>query len=120
MSLTVYQYAKCGTCRNALKWLKANHSDQDIKTIPIFDQPPSKEELRNLVQRSGLDIRKFFNTSGEVYKSMDLKDKLPQMSEEEMLELLASNGRLIKRPIVTNGERVTVGFKEAMFEDVWR
>lgn len=119
MSLTVYEYAKCGTCRNSLKWLRNHQPDTEIKTIPIFDSPPSASELRELVKLSGLDIRKFFNTSGEVYKEMGLKNRLPQMSEDEMLELLASNGRLIKRPIVTDGRKVTVGFKEEAFEQVW-
>jgi len=117
MSLQVYEYAKCGTCRTAVKWLKGRH--ENVTTIPLFDTPPSKEELKKLVAQSGLDIRKFFNTSGEVYKEMKLKDQLPGMTEDQMLELLASNGRLIKRPIVTDGTKVTVGYKEADYENVW-
>ncbi|MFC5449546.1 arsenate reductase family protein [Paenibacillus aestuarii] len=118
MGVKVFCYDKCGTCRSMLKWLKAN--DVDItENVPLFDSPPPADELRKLIADSGLGIKKFFNTSGEVYKEMGLKDKLPGMSEEQMVELLASNGRLIKRPIVTDGKRVTVGFKEADFEAVW-
>jgi len=115
--LHVYEYSKCGTCRSAIKWLKAH--GHEVTTTPLFDTPPSKEVLRNLVRLSGLDLRKFFNVSGDVYKAENLKDRVPHMKEEEQLELLASNGRLIKRPIVTDGKRVTVGFKEAEYESVW-
>ncbi|WP_442601606.1 arsenate reductase family protein [Paenibacillus sp. KN14-4R] len=117
MKLTVYEYSKCGTCRNALKWLKAH--GHEVTAVPIFEQPPTVDELRNLISLSGLDMKKFFNTSGEVYKEMGLKDKLPTMTEDEKLALLASNGRLIKRPIVTDGTKVTVGFKEVDYETVW-
>jgi arsenate reductase (glutaredoxin) len=116
-SLHVYEYAKCGTCRSAVKWLKAQ--GHEVTTTPLFDTPPNKEELRELVRLSGLDLRKFFNVSGDVYKAENLKDRVPLMTEEEMLELLSSNGRLIKRPIVSDGKRVTVGFKEAEYEKVW-
>ncbi|MNI20475.1 Regulatory protein MgsR [compost metagenome] len=115
--LKVYGYDKCGTCRNAAKWLKSH--DQVIESIPLFEQPPTVAELKKLVADSGLALKKFFNTSGEVYKEMGLKDKLASMSEAEQLELLASNGRLIKRPIVTNGKQVTIGFKEPEYEQTW-
>ncbi len=118
MKLTVYQYAKCGTCRKAMKWLEGQEAH--LYAVPIVEEPPSKEELKSLTELSGLDIRKFFNTSGEVYKAMRLKEKLPTMSEDEMLELLSSNGKLIKRPIVTDGRTVTVGFKEAQFAESWQ
>ncbi|TXK85552.1 arsenate reductase family protein [Paenibacillus sp. N3.4] len=118
MEVKVFAYDKCGTCRNAVKWLKAH--DVDIReNVPLFETPPSAKELEKLLQDSGLDIKKFFNTSGEVYKEMGLKDKLSEMSHEEKLNLLASNGRLIKRPIVTDGKTVTVGFKDSEFENVW-
>ncbi len=116
--VTIHQYPKCGTCRNAVKWLKAKGYEVDSPGN-LFEAPPSKRELKSLIKKSGLDIKKFFNTSGEVYKEMGLKDKLPAMSDEEKIELLASNGRLIKRPIVTDGVNVTVGFKEEEFEKVW-
>ncbi|MDU0203195.1 MULTISPECIES: arsenate reductase family protein [Paenibacillus] len=118
MRVKVYGYDKCGTCRAALKWLKA-HDVEITENVPLFETPPSAGELSKLLSDSGLGIKKFFNTSGEVYKEMNLKDKLPGMTQEQMLELLASNGRLIKRPIVTDGEKVTVGFKEAEFEEAW-
>lgn len=118
MGVKVFSYDKCGTCRNAVKWLKA-HDVEITDQVPLFETPPSVEELAKLLSDSGLEIKKFFNTSGEVYKEMGLKDKLPGMSQQQMLELLASNGRLIKRPIVTDGTQVTVGFKEAVYEEVW-
>lgn len=117
MKLTIYQYEKCGTCRKAVKILKENGVEFD--TIPIFEQPPTVRTLKKLIKQSGLDVKKFFNTSGEVYKEMKLKDQLPQMSEEEQVKLLASNGRLIKRPIITDGTRVTVGFKEEEIGSFW-
>jgi arsenate reductase len=117
MKVKVYEYSKCGTCRNAIKWLKAKGIE--FESIPVIEQPPAKEELKKMIKLSGLDIRKWFNTSGEVYKELKLKDKLPGMSEDEQLELLAGNGRLIKRPVVTDGHKVTVGFKEEQFEEMW-
>ncbi|MCY9763050.1 arsenate reductase family protein [Paenibacillus alvei] len=117
MNVTVYQYAKCSTCRKAVQWLKGK--GYEVTLIPIVEEPPSSEELRKLVAKSGLELKKFFNTSGEVYKEMQLKDKLPAMSEQEQLDLLASNGKLIKRPIVTDGKRATVGFNEDMFAEAW-
>jgi arsenate reductase len=118
MSVKFYGYDKCGTCRDAVKWLKAHQVDIE-KSIPLFDQPPTVNELRKLLTDSGLPIKKFFNVSGEVYKEMNLKDKLPSMNEDQMLELLSSNGRLIKRPIVTDGTNVTVGFKVPDYEKTW-
>ncbi|NRF96260.1 arsenate reductase family protein [Paenibacillus frigoriresistens] len=118
MGVKIFCYDKCGTCRSAIKWLKNHHVDI-TESVPLFETPPSAKELAKLLGDSGLEIKKFFNTSGEVYKEMSLKDKLPSMSQEQMLELLASNGRLIKRPIVTDGHKVTVGFKEAEYDEVW-
>jgi arsenate reductase len=118
MNVKVYGYDKCGTCRNAVKWLKAHNVDIS-ENIALFEAPPTVAELKKLLTDSGLDIKKFFNVSGEVYKEMGLKDKSPLLSEQEMLDLLASNGRLIKRPIVTNGKHVTVGFKEPEYEQTW-
>jgi arsenate reductase len=118
MNVKVYGYDRCGTCRNAVKWLKAHHVEI-TENIPLFEAPPTAEELKKLIADSGLAMKKFFNTSGEVYKEMGLKDKLPALSEQEQLDLLASNGRLIKRPIVTDGKQVTVGFKEPEYEQVW-
>jgi arsenate reductase (glutaredoxin) len=116
--LKVYQYPKCGTCRNAVKWLQNEGHELELQNI--FEQPPEKEELADLIDKSGLELKKFFNTSGEVYKEMNLKDKLPGLSDEEKIKLLSSNGRLIKRPIVTDGSKVTVGFKVEQYQEAWQ
>ncbi|MEC2061217.1 arsenate reductase family protein [Bacillus stercoris] len=117
MSLTFYWYPKCGTCRKAKKWLEEH--GKEINEIHIAEQPPSKEELKALYEKSGLDLKKFFNTSGMKYRELNLKEKLYHMSEDDQLELLASDGMLIKRPLTTDGEKVTVGFKEDQFEENW-
>ncbi|KFI03029.1 arsenate reductase family protein [Bacillus spizizenii] len=117
MSLTFYWYPKCGTCRKAKKWLEEH--GKEINEIHIAEQPPSKEELKALYEKSGLDLKKFFNTSGMKYRELNLKEKLYHMSEDEQLELLASDGMLIKRPLTIDGEKVTVGFKEDQFEENW-
>ncbi|MEC3650299.1 arsenate reductase family protein [Bacillus subtilis] len=117
MSLTFYWYPKCGTCRKAKKWLEEH--GKEINEIHIAEQPLSKEELKALYEKSGLDLKKFFNTSGMKYRELNLKEKLYHMSEDEQLELLASDGMLIKRPLTTDGEKVTVGFKEDQFEENW-
>lgn len=116
--LTVYQYPKCSTCRNAVKWLREH--GHELELHHIVDEPPTAEELGKLVQLSGLPLKKFFNTSGEVYKSLGLKDKLGELSVEEQLQLLALNGKLIKRPIVTDGSKVTLGFKEDDYAAAWQ
>ncbi|BFH64584.1 arsenate reductase family protein [Paenibacillus azoreducens] len=115
--LEIYQYPKCGTCRNAVKWLQAH--GHELELHHIVDEPPKPEVLAELVKLSGLPLKKFFNTSGEVYKELGLKDKLADMDEQKQIELLASNGKLIKRPIVTDGAKATVGFKEDQFEANW-
>jgi len=116
-NIRFYGYSKCGTCRAARKWLK-DHGVQ-FEEIEIREHPPSAEEIKNMVELSGLDIKQFFNTSGELYRSMGLKDKLADMTFEEKVKLLASNGMLIKRPIVTDGTKVTVGFDEREYQDNW-
>ncbi|MCM3115191.1 arsenate reductase family protein [Neobacillus sp. MER 74] len=118
MSLTFYWYPKCGTCRNAKKWLDAHHLSYE--EVHIVEHPPNCEVLQDLYQKSGLELKKFFNTSGMKYRELGIKDKMKSATEEELLELLASDGMLIKRPILTDGERVTVGFKEEEFEKMWR
>jgi arsenate reductase len=116
-NVKVYAYPKCDTCRKALKWL--DEHGIETEAIHIVERPPSEEELRQLIEASGLDIKKFFNTSGVVYKEMSLKEKLGAMSEQEQIKLLSSNGKLIKRPIVTDGRKATVGFNAAEFEKNW-
>jgi len=109
---------KCSTCRAAQKWLEKNGIKYE--TIHIVEETPSKEQLKTLWKNSGFPLKKFFNTSGLKYKSLGLKDKLSTMSEDEQLELLASDGMLIKRPIVTDGKKVTLGFNETEFEETWK
>ncbi|MEV9641407.1 arsenate reductase family protein [Mammaliicoccus sciuri] len=118
MTVTYYGYPKCGTCRKAKKWLE--NEGISFEEVNIADQPPSEEELRMMIANSGLELKKFFNTSGMKYRELQLKDKLPNMTEDEKVVLLASDGMLIKRPIVTDGQRVTVGFNEAIFAETWQ
>lgn len=115
--ITAYLYPRCGTCRKAKKWLEERGIP--FREIHIVENPPGKEEIRELWQKSGQPLKAFFNTSGEKYRELNLKERLPGMSEEEQLELLASDGKLLKRPILTDGEQVTVGFREDLFDRVW-
>ena len=108
--LTFICYPKCTTCQKAKKWLEGE--GKAFQTRDIKEENPTAEELRLWWQRSGLPLKKFFNTSGLQYKALGLKDKLPGMSEEEQLALLASDGMLVKRPILVGEELVLVGFKE--------
>lgn len=112
-----YWYPKCSSCQKAKKWLAANEVQFDA--IHIVDTPPSKDEMKKIVHGSGFDIKKFFNTSGQQYRELQLKDKLPGMSEDEKLELLSSNGMLIKRPLAWDGEKATLGFKEEDYRNTW-
>ena len=110
------QYPPCSTCQKAKKWLDARgiaYTDRHIK-----EQNPTYEELKQWYEISGLPLKKFFNTSGLVYKNLGLKDKLPAMSEEEQLRLLATDGMLVKRPMVIKGDTVLTGFKEAEWEKI--
>ncbi|MDE5772418.1 MAG: arsenate reductase family protein [Ruminococcus sp.] len=113
--LYVY-YPKCSTCKKAQKWLDDN--GVEYETRDIKENNPSYEELKEWYNKSGLPLKKFFNTSGLLYRSMNLKDKLPEMSEEEQLELLATDGMLVKRPIVITEDTVLVGFREKEWENV--
>ena len=108
------QYPKCTTCQKAKKWLDDNgieYADRHIK-----ENNPTYEELKDWYKKSNLPLKRFFNTSGLLYKSMGLKDKLPAMSENEMLKLLAADGMLVKRPLLVGDDFVLVGFKEAEWE----
>ena len=104
-------YPKCTTCQRAQKWLDENGVNYEFRDIKVDN--PSLQELREWYAKSGLPIKRFFNTSGLLYKSMELKTKLPAMSEEEMLALLATDGMLVKRPLLVGDGSVLVGFKEA-------
>ena len=108
------QYPPCSTCKRAKAWLEANglvFEERHIKNVP-----PSYEELQQWYRRSGLPLKRFFNTSGLLYKSLNLKDRLPGLSEEEQLRLLASDGMLVKRPIIVTESVVLAGFKEDQWE----
>ena len=107
-------YPKCTTCKKAQAFLAENHVDFTLRDIK--EENPSEAELRAWHAMSGLPLRKFFNTSGLLYKSMNLKDKLPAMSEDEMFALLASDGMLVKRPLLIGEDCVRVGFKQAEWE----
>lgn len=103
-------YPKCSTCKKALKFLEENNISYELRDIKLNN--PNKEELDKLIKLSGKDIKYFFNTSGLLYRSLGLKDKIPNMSYEEKLELLASDGMLVKRPIFVTNDDALVGFKE--------
>lgn len=108
-------YTKCTTCQKAKKWLDANEIEYTER--PIKEQNPTVEELKVWHRRSGLPLKKFFNTSGLLYKDMKLKDRLPGMSEEEQYALLATDGMLVKRPMLVGDDFVLVGFKETEWEE---
>ena len=109
-------YPKCSTYKKAENWLKENEISYELRNIK--ENRPSKEELEAWHKKSGLELKKFFNTSGMLYREMQLKDKLPSMSDEEKLELLATDGMLVKRPILVTEDKVFVGFKEKEWQDV--
>ena len=104
-------YEKCTTCKKAQKWLDEHGVSYDLR--PIKEQNPTEAELRAWHKVSGLPLKKFFNTSGQLYRSMELSKKLPDMSEDEQFALLATDGMLVKRPLFVDGDTVLVGFKEA-------
>ena len=108
-------YPKCTTCQRAKKWLEEQGIAFELRDIKVNN--PTKEELRVWWQRSGLPLKRFFNTSGLQYKALALKDKLPAMSEEEQLELLATDGMLVKRPLLIGEDFVRVGFRQAEWEE---
>lgn len=112
--MLLIQYPPCSTCQKAKKWLDARgltYTDRHIK-----EQNPTYEELKEWYERSGLPLKRFFNTSGLLYKSMNLKERLPAMTEEEQLHLLASDGMLVKRPLLVQENLVLTGFREAEWE----
>ncbi|MBU9727908.1 arsenate reductase family protein [Diplocloster modestus] len=114
MNVLFIEYPKCSTCQRAKKWLQAHEVSFDDRHIK--DERPTASELKDWVARSGLPVRRFFNTSGMVYKELGLKDKLPDMSEDEMIEVLASDGMVVKRPLIVGSDFVLVGFKEKEWE----
>ena len=109
-------YPKCTTCQKALRWLDAHGIDYVLRDIR--SDHPSYDELAAWYTRSGLPLKRFFNTSGQIYRQNNIKDRLPNMSEEEQYELLATNGMLVKRPIIVGEDFVLVGFKEKDYETI--
>ena len=112
--MKVLCYPKCGTCKKALKWLDDNGIKYEYRHI--VEENPTKDELKNWYEKSGLPLKKFFNTSGLKYKELNLKDRIPQMTEEEIFDLLSTDGMLVKRPILIDGDKILVGFKEEEWE----
>ena len=110
MSVLFVEYPRCTTCRRAKKFLEENNVE--FIDRHMVEENPSKEELKTWLDKSGLKINKFFNTSGVLYREMQLKDKVKTLSEDELLDILATNGMLVKRPILVKGDTVLVGFKE--------
>ena len=117
MAIVYYGYPKCTTCRKAKSWLDGHGVEYEEHNIK--ENLPGAEELKEIVSTSGLELKKFFNTSGMKYRELGLKDRLGEMTDEEKIRLLASDGMLLKRPIVADGQKVTVGFREAEFEAAW-
>lgn len=115
MSLTIWSYAGCGACKSAIKWLREQGIDADVRAI--VEAPPDVETLRGLWQRSGLPLDKLFNISGNSYREGGFKDRLATMSDDQKLAALAADGKLIKRPLVDAGAFVLVGFKPAEWEE---
>ena len=115
MSILFLQYPPCSTCKRAKKWLDEHGIDYEARNIK--EQNPTAEELETWFRQSGLPLKKFFNTSGNIYKEQNLKDRLPAMSEQEQLSLLATDGMLVKRPIVVRDGVVLVGFKGEEWEE---
>ena len=114
MSVLFLEYPKCTTCKKAKAWLEGNSVAFDDRHI--VENNPTAEELKAWWEKSGLPLKKFFNTSGLLYKELQLKDKIPTMTEEEQIELLSTNGMLVKRPLIIGEDFVLVGFKEAEWE----
>ena len=109
------QYPKCGTCRKAAKWLKDNNVE--VTSRHIVEDNPTADELSAWIDKSGLPVQKFFNTSGQVYKQNNLKDVVKTASRDELIKLLAANGMLVKRPIVVTDDFVLVGFNESEWDE---
>lgn len=113
--MKVLVYRKCSTCQKALKWLESHHVFFDER--PIVEENPTYGELKEWYEKSGLPLKKFFNTSGMLYRQMNLKDRLPEMSQEEQLRLLATDGMLVKRPLVIGDDFILTGFREKEWEE---
>jgi arsenate reductase len=113
-----YHYAQCSTCRKAQKWLETHKNQLD--SVDITTHPPSKTELKKVLKDSGKKITDLLNTSGVQYRELKMKEKVKTLSEDQLLEMLSKNGRLIKRPLVFEGAKATIGFKEEEFNKIWK
>lgn len=116
MKPVILRYERCTTCKKALKWV--SEMGYEVEVRPIKEENPTAEELRQWHERSGLPLKRFFNTSGNLYKEMKLKDKLPEMSEEEQYQLLATDGMLVKRPLLVAEKGVFPGFRQEQWEEI--
>jgi arsenate reductase len=116
--LKFYGYAKCDTCRRAKKWLESR--SKQIQEIDITSNPPRLSELKTFLQKSGRELKDFLNKSGQQYRALNMKEKSKSLPEEKIIEMMAKEGRLIKRPIVTDGKNITVGFDEKEFLKFWK
>ena len=114
--IKVYCYSKCTTCKKALKWLDEKGVKYEL--IDIKESHPDEKTLRAYYKKSGLPLKRFFNTSGQIYREMELSKKLPDMSEDEQFALLASDGMLVKRPLLVSGNTVLTGFKKTEWEGI--
>ncbi len=114
--IKVYCYSRCTTCKKALKWLDDNKIEYE--KIDLKENHPDEDMLRELHEKSGLPLKKFFNTSGKIYKEMELSKKLPDMSEDEQFKILASDGMIVKRPLLITDKKVLTGFKESEWEEI--
>jgi len=117
MSIKVYEYKRCGTCRNALKYLDAKGID--YTAIPIRETPPTIKEFKFMIEQTG-EFKRLLNTSGQDYRALNMKDKVKELSEDEVLKLLTENGNLVKRPFVIGEEFGTTGFKEEEWNKIFK
>lgn len=113
-----FGYPKCSTCNKASKWL--NENGIEFENNHIVETPPSVKLIKEMLATTNIELTKLFNTSGTKYRELQLKDKLPSMTKEEQIKILASDGMLVKRPLVFNGEYLTLGFKEEEFAHIWK
>ncbi|MBX5320234.1 MULTISPECIES: arsenate reductase family protein [Staphylococcus] len=112
-----YQYSNCTTCKKAAKFL--DEYGVSYEPIDIVQHTPTKKEFEDIIDKTGVEINKLFNTHGAKYRELDLKNKLKDMSDDEKLDLLASDGMLVKRPLAISGEKITLGFKEETYKNTW-
>lgn len=112
-----YQYSNCTTCKKAAKFL--NEYGVSYEPIDIVQHTPTKKEFEDIIEKTGVEVNKLFNTHGAKYRELNLKDKLKDMSDDEKLDLLASDGMLVKRPLAISGEKITLGLKEDQYKDTW-